>query len=342
MIFSNKRNLESHPPLFLNNCIIQEVKKHKHLGVTLSRNLKWTDHFEEITRACSARLNMLRALKFKLNRKMLESIYFSFIQPKLEYGDVLFAGAPVFEINKLDLIEKDAIRIITGVTFRCKKLYIDRELGWDTLHTRRKIHLLVQLYKIIHQKAPSYLCVILTDLLNRDTDHSYNLRPNSKLKLPFSRTLTFKNSFFPLSMKLWNELEDDTRNIDTINAFKRRLTKKKSVVFKILYYGERWASIHHCRIRTCCSLLNYHLNYYLHVKDTSKCRCGAKVEDSYHFFFNCPLYDYQRQKLLAIVGALCTVSLDVLLYGSPNLVYNDNCTIFKAVHDYIKSTKRFI
>ena len=39
----------------------------------------------------------MRKLKFKLDRKSLETIYLTFIRPLLEYGDVIFDNCTQYE-----------------------------------------------------------------------------------------------------------------------------------------------------------------------------------------------------------------------------------------------------
>jgi hypothetical protein len=48
-----------------------------------------------ITGKANKRINILRKFKFILDRKTLEKIYFTFVRPLLEYGDVIwdFANA---------------------------------------------------------------------------------------------------------------------------------------------------------------------------------------------------------------------------------------------------------
>jgi hypothetical protein len=48
---------------------------------------KWTKHINTIIERASKQLNILRKLKFKLNRQYLENIYITFIRPILEVWD---------------------------------------------------------------------------------------------------------------------------------------------------------------------------------------------------------------------------------------------------------------
>ena len=67
-----------HLQLFMNNTVISESKSCKHLGITFSSTCSWTEHISRITESAWVRLNLLRALKYKINRKALEKNLFRF------------------------------------------------------------------------------------------------------------------------------------------------------------------------------------------------------------------------------------------------------------------------
>ena len=108
------------PHVIMDGNIIKEVKTHKHLGMIFSNTLSWNLHIDEVCIKCKKRLDVMKSLKFKINRKSLEMFYNYFIRPILEYGNVLFVGSPQQDLNKLNLIEKESMRIVTGATARCK------------------------------------------------------------------------------------------------------------------------------------------------------------------------------------------------------------------------------
>lgn len=87
MIISRKTEPAVHPPLIMNNNVISETQIHKHLGLTFSSSCTWSDHIGNISEKAWVRLNLMRALKFKISRKSLEQMYISFIRPLLEYCD---------------------------------------------------------------------------------------------------------------------------------------------------------------------------------------------------------------------------------------------------------------
>ena len=89
-----------------------------------------------------------------------------------------------------------------------------------------------------------------------------------------------------------------------------------------------------------CSNLNAHL-YSLHVVDNPACLCGHLIEDTAHFFLNCPLYYTQRLALQNIVIRLTEFKLETLLFGDDDIDYENNAEIILAVHEYIKASDRF-
>lgn len=91
---------------------------------------------------------MLRILKYKINRESLIKIYFAFIRPVLEYGDVVWDNCTDEQSNLLESIQIEAARIITGLRRNSSKQYLYQELGWETLKKRRNNHKLILLFKI--------------------------------------------------------------------------------------------------------------------------------------------------------------------------------------------------
>ncbi|MEW8545281.1 MAG: hypothetical protein AB2693_17295, partial [Candidatus Thiodiazotropha sp.] len=95
---------------------IQEETLHKHLGVVLSCDGIWHDHLEYIKSKAWTRTNVMKKLKFKLDRKSLQIIYFTFIRPILGYANVVWNNCTQYEIDELEKIQNEAVRIVTGAT----------------------------------------------------------------------------------------------------------------------------------------------------------------------------------------------------------------------------------
>ena len=102
---SRKHNKPYHPPVLLNQTQIAEVSSHKHLGIIFSNDCTWHEHLELVKSKAWKRINTMCKLKLQLDRKSLQTIYFSFIRPLLEYADVVWNKCTQFESNELDTIQ---------------------------------------------------------------------------------------------------------------------------------------------------------------------------------------------------------------------------------------------
>ena len=119
--------------------------------------------------------------------------------------------------------------------------------------------------------------------------------------------------------------------------------KKENFDSQILcLYGERWPSVHHARLRIGCSKLNYDLCCKLHVTDSPTCRCGAQKEDASHFVLHCPLLNDLRFNMKDFVEEHSTFNVKTLLFGDKELSMELNQCVFKAVHEFIVLSERFV
>ena len=155
MLFTN---LE-HPEInftFEDN-IISTIESHRHLGVTFSTDAKWNAHIENIVSSVSKHINILRKLKFKINRSNLEKLYLVYIRPIFEYASEVWDNCGSVNASKLERLQLEAARIVTGLPVFVNSNFIFRELGWETLQERRTRRKLQLFYNIQNNNAPGYL-----------------------------------------------------------------------------------------------------------------------------------------------------------------------------------------
>ena len=105
LLISRKRSDIDHPPLVMNDQPILEVNCHKHLGLLFSSSGTWHNHINQITSKAWTRINVMRKLKFILDRKSLQTIYFTFVRPILEYSDIIWDNCTQYEKDELDKIQ---------------------------------------------------------------------------------------------------------------------------------------------------------------------------------------------------------------------------------------------
>ncbi len=339
LLLSRRINTPQHPPLRMENTIIQEVQQHKHLGLILSSNGTWHPQIDFVKDRAWTRINIMRKLKFRLNRKTLEILYRSFIRPLLEYADVVWDNCTHYEQQDLERLQLEAARIVTGATKRVSFESLYRETGCESLKARRRKRKLILFYKMNNNLSPSYLTSLVPTNVGDTVE--YNLRNALNTRTIQCRTQLYQNSFLPPTVQEWNNLSPDIRNSSSLNIFKNHLKADVTPVPTYYYTGQRAAHILHTRIRTNCSSLNHHL-YTNNIIDSPSCICGA-VETTHHFLLRCPLYTVFRDHMNTILTQMNveTNNASLLLYGDTSASDETNTSIFHVVQDYIIHTKRF-
>ena len=338
LLISRKINKNFHPPLLMLGEPIMNVGCHRHLGVVLSSDGSWHEHINSIKERAWKRVHMLRSLKYTLNRKSLEILYFSFVRPVLEYADVVWDNCTNQEKLDMERIQYEAARIITGCTKLVTIADLLIESGLDTLSERRKKHKLILFYKMVNSISPPYLSSLTPSSIGQST--SYRLRNADNLTTINSRTSLYTSSFLPQTVKDWNVLSSEIRNAPSIESFKKLLNSESRKSNKLFYYGKRKQQVIHAQLRTKCSSLAHHL-YMKSITPSPNCRCGA-VETTKHFFLSCPLYNTIRQTLLdRIIDLTGNCDKETIVYGDFNQDLTTNRSVFSAVHRYIELSKRF-
>lgn len=337
MTISLKHN-PNHPSLEFDSTVIDEVRNHKHLGLTIQNDLKWNSHIENICTTGHKRLDILSHLKYKLDRRSLEILYLSFIRPILEYACVVWDNCSDELCEKVEYVQRRAARIVSGGIVRTSQNILYKELGWTPLQTRRRELRLTMMHKILKSGSPQYLYHNIPESVSCRTQ--YSLRNQNNLNVQFARTNLFKSSFVVNTCNEYNELDNNLKGMSA-NSFKSKIRLKSISPNSWYYLGDRKLSILHSRFRMNCSSLNEDL-FNMRIIDCLKCQCGHDSESTLHYFFQCPLYFDIRLLLFdGLDNVGFTININNILFGDDTLSEDNNTVALYKIHDYIKDSKRF-
>ena len=342
MIFSN---IETPDLSFsLNGKNIPLSTSHKHLGVNFSSDAKWNNHIESIITSVKKHLNVLRKLKYRLSRNNLEKLYLVFIRPIFEYATEVWDNCGIGYSHKLENLQSEAARIVTGLPIFTKTETLYSEVGWESLFERRRRRKLQMFYNMNQKHAPEYLCNLVPPCVQSTTN--YPLRNGHDIIVPFCRLSLTTESFIPSTIREWNKLDPKIRSVDSISKFKKEL-KNDSLLCKIetfYLYGPRKLNIILTQLRCSASFLNNDL-FRANIIDDPSCHCGSDIEDVYHYFFVCPKYTLCRKTLFHNLNWLSenfVLDTKLLICGHLELSNEQNIQIFKHVQNYIKRSNRFL
>src|SRR3989441_7758719 len=147
----------------LDGCSVASSLMVKLLGVTLDHHFTMGQHIDEVVKKCHGLLGMLRRAASCLPRDLLKMIYVALIRSQIEYCSATFASAAPTHLNKLDVIQKIASRIITGSPSQTHSAPLQLQLGLDSLHSRRVSHVSSVVENILNKKTHPFFVDFFKD-----------------------------------------------------------------------------------------------------------------------------------------------------------------------------------
>jgi hypothetical protein len=191
---------------------LYNIQHVKFLGFMLDSQLNWKDHVRYVASKINTYNFMLYKIKRYVSVNTAKTVYFSYIQSLIQYGIVLWGNST----NSIRIFrtQKNAIRILSGVTRRtsCRQLF--KELGILTLPCIYIFQLLLYI------KESGHLLTSGNDL------HNYNTRAKSDLRLPKIRLASSQSHPSFIGVSLFNRLPLQVRELG--------LRKFKNCIYKLL------------------------------------------------------------------------------------------------------------
>ena len=320
VLFSCKKNIPNHPPIFFNGIVVAKVKEQKHLGLILEPNLSFSKHLSGKIKKAKRNLGIIKHLSSFLPLKTLDQMYKALVRPHLDYCDVIYHipskqtqldGVLNVLMEEVEKVQYQAGLAITGAWQGSSRSKLYEELGWESLSDRRWCRRILQIHKIVNNKTPFYLKNKLPRL-RRSLYKQNNTTTFYEIRCKSSR---YMNGFFPDGIKAWNNAIVHFPNIPSINILKSHILslirpEKKSIFNIHDPLGLRY--LFHLRVGL--SPIRSHKNRH-GFADTplDNCICNHGVEDQSHLY----------------------------LYGHRIIIFADNKQIILSTINFIKETRRF-
>ncbi len=130
----------------------------KNLGVILDSNLSFENHISYVTKTAFFHLRNIANLRNMLSVSNVEKLVHAFMTSRLDYCNVLLGGCPASSINKLQIVQNAAARVLT----RSRKYgHIVQSLHWLPIKFRISYKILLLTYKALNGLASAYLTSLL-------------------------------------------------------------------------------------------------------------------------------------------------------------------------------------
>ena len=196
--------------------------KVKDLGVFLDNDMSMSSYINYICKSLHFQLRNISALRQYLNENVTKCLATSLILSKLDYCNSLLAGLPCSQINRLQVIQNNAARLISKTKKRDHITPILKELHWLPVKERITYKLCVLCHKCINNTAPTYLS---TEIKLYTPARSLRSSADTTILQTKDNNYKFygKRSFTYLGPRVWNELPKHLRDITSVDSFKGQL-----------------------------------------------------------------------------------------------------------------------
>ena len=182
------------PRLSIGNQVICHVTVHKHLGVLLRQDLKWSNHIHEVVSKATRKAALLRFMMHNLTDSLTIKRFLCYVRPPLEYASPLWHGT----ISKDDALAMERIqaavarRILRG-HWHTPKSDLLAQLNRPALRWRREIASLCLLHQLLNSR-PEPLSDFLFPFVSSCASH-YQRKPRQLILGP-ARITQYSHSFF--------------------------------------------------------------------------------------------------------------------------------------------------
>ena len=206
--------------------ILEKTALEKDLGVTVSDNLKPTNHCTKAANKATSALRLLKKTFSNLNTKNFTVLFTTYVRPDLEYCLKVVGPYMKQDVEALEKVQRRATRLVAqvrGLTYeeRLRKLQLpsikERALRGDLIET----------YKVLTKKLE------VDPSMFFEVDEESKTRGHT-LKLKKRRSVSWlrSNFFSNRVVTAWNKLPREVVQAETINKFKNRL-------------DQHWATVYH-------------------------------------------------------------------------------------------------
>lgn len=206
----------------MNGNTLKETNKCTYLGISIENNLKWNTHVSNTIHKANNVLGLLRRNIGSCSPETKTVAYNTLVRPCLEYATSAWDPHLKSHNDRIEMVQRRAARFVKSDFRRTTSVSaILRDLKWPTLESRRTLNR----FKIFHNSINGFLAVPTDDLRisNRTTRHNTG---SSKVFTAISTSCdAYKYSFFPRTIRDWNGLNDETRNMSSIGSFCSRAEK---------------------------------------------------------------------------------------------------------------------
>ena len=191
------------------------------LGAVFDSSLNMSAQVSKMVKTASFHLRNIGRVRKRLTTDATKKVVQSLVISRLDYCNALLCGVSDQSLSRLQRVQNNAARLITKTSRRDHITPILVQLHWLPIRVRIDFKILLLVYKTLHGKAPKYICDLLNDYQPRRQLRSM---ANDLLEEPKANLVSSGDRAFSVyAPRLWNKLELNIRQSDSVESFKSKL-----------------------------------------------------------------------------------------------------------------------
>ena len=206
----------------ISNQNIERKEVVKFLGMYIDEKLDWHEHLNYIKNKLHSAIYAMKKTKHLLSTQHLTTLYYSLIYPYLDYGISLWGSTYTSYINKLNVLQKKAIRIITKVNYNEHTNPLFKSQKILKLNEIYKLKIAKYMFSFTKNTLPVPLSIII---ICNSTIHTYNTRNVNNPHMYRTRTNIATKCLRHKGPDIWYKLPDELKLAKSQNIFTHRLKR---------------------------------------------------------------------------------------------------------------------
>jgi hypothetical protein len=204
-------------PIVIDGDKLELVESMKYLGVIIDENLKFDTHISYVLSKAGTKIGFLGRKGKSLSKRTKNLIYNSIVAPHFDYCASVMWSANEQQIEKLQVLQNQAMRIILNCKKSTPRTELLKRLNWLNIKQKLALNILVLVKKMINGEVPSYLS---NEIHYVRGVHEHNTRTNENLYIPTVKSKMCEKSIMQSGFQLYNDLPTDIKNINETSSFK--------------------------------------------------------------------------------------------------------------------------
>ncbi|XP_078126476.1 uncharacterized protein LOC144530683 [Sander vitreus] len=206
----------NNPTLTIDGTIVSLSPQARNLGVIFDSTLSLEPHIRHVIKTSFFHLRNIAKIRPSVTPPAAERLIHAFISSRLDYCNSLLLGISSTDINRLQLVQNSAARLITHSKSWHHITPALKQLHWLPISHWITYKILVLTYKALHHLAPSYL----TDLSPYQPSRSLRSTSAGLLSIQKSNLRSFGDrAFSRAAPRLWNSLPQEIRTSASLTIF---------------------------------------------------------------------------------------------------------------------------